>query len=106
MPEEREEIREYRQSHTIITGLAAVSEHVFIVAHGRYELDPTDAGPDDLVARTLWIDVYRDGERLIADYPSPGEILAFGQNVVLFLERRAAEGQWRISEYSLRENGN
>ena len=42
MPEEREEIREYRQSHTIITGLAAVSEHVFIVAHGRYELDCGD----------------------------------------------------------------
>jgi hypothetical protein len=106
MPEARQQIREYRQGHTIITGLAAVSEHVFIVAHGRYELDPTGAPPDGLVPRTLWIDVYRDGQRFIADHPSPGEILAHGENVVLFLERKAAEGQWEVTEYSLREDAN
>jgi hypothetical protein len=106
MPEATEQIREYRQSHAIITGLAVVSERVFIVAHGRYELDPTGAPPDDLVARTLWIDVYRDGERLIVDHPSPGEILAYGQNVVLFAKKGAEERQWQVTEYSLREDAN
>ena len=103
LPEAPERIREYRQSHTVITGLAALSEHVFLVAHGRYEVDPAGVRPDGLVARTLWIDVYRDGERLIADQPSPGEILAYGHNVVLFLQRRPGEGHWKVTEYSLRE---
>lgn len=102
-PEETEPLREYQQSHTVITGLAAVSEDVFLIAHGRLEVDHRIARPEGLVARTLWIDVYEDGRRVVADHPSPGEILAYGQNVVLFLRWKATAGKWQITEYSLRE---
>ena len=97
------EIRAYFGTFDVITGLAAVSERVLIVAHGRL-VDVADH-PNALPRRVVgwrraspatyaisdYVNVYVGGIRLVTDAPAPGEILGYGPGRVV-IGRRAADG--------------
>ena len=95
-----DEMREYLKGATFIVGMAAVSDAMVVVAHGRYVDSPTDAGGTDepsllfaraplgLTAATQYVNVYDRGARVVADAVGLGEIVGYGPGVVVFAKRR------------------
>ena len=106
------ELRAYLGSFNVITSLAAVSEEVLIVSHGRL-VDVSDdlAGRlDQIVGRrraspgmsaaSEKVNVYVNGRRLITDAPSPGELLGYGPGRVVFGRRIAGRTGYTLTEYT------
>ena len=107
------ENRAYFRSFTFLTGLAAVSDGVLIVTHGRY-LDVPDsptgrldqivgAYPGRLLGLTAmseYVNVYVDGSRLVTDAPAPGEILGYSPGRVVFARRMPGQAGYTLTEYA------
>ena len=107
------EDRAYFRSFTFLTGLAAVSDGVLIVTHGRYvDVPDGPAGRLDqivggyparllgLTAMSEYVNVYVDGRRLVTDAPAPGEILGYGPGRVVFARRMPGQAGYRLTEYA------
>lgn len=106
------ELRAYFSSFSVITSLAAVSEDVLIVSHGRL-VDVSDdlagrldqmvgsrrASPGMSVASEK-VNVYVNGRRLITDAPAPGELLGSGPGRVVFGRRIAGRTGYTLTEYT------
>lgn len=108
------DLRAYFSSFNVITGLAAVSEGVLIVTHGRL-VDVSDdlAGRLDQIiggrraepgmsVLSEQVNVYADGSSLITDAPAPGEILGYGLGRVVFGKRIAGRTGYILTEYAWR----
>ncbi len=108
------ELRAYFSSFNVITGLAAVSEGVLIITHGRL-VDVSDdlAGRLDQIiggrraepgmsALSEQVNVYADGSRLITDASAPGEIVGYGLGRVVFGKRIAGRTGYILTEYAWR----
>lgn len=106
------EIRAYFSTFDVITGLAAVSERVLIVAHGRL-VDVADH-PTELSGRVVgwrtasratyaisdYVNVYVGGIRLVTDAPAPGEILGYGPGRVVFGKRGGDRTGYILTEFA------
>lgn len=100
----------------MITGLAAVSEGVLIVTHGR-RIDVAD-DPDGSLKRLVggrptyrgmsaisdYVNVYVAGKRVVTDASTPGEILGYGPGRVVFGKRMASQSGYILSEFALRRS--
>lgn len=106
------EVRAYFGTFNVITGLAAVSEGVLIVTHGRL-IDVAD-DPDGSLKRLVggrgmsatsdYVNVYVRGKRVVTDASTPGEILGYGPGRVVFGRRIASWPGYILSEFALRRS--
>lgn len=111
-----DEVRAYFGTFNVITGLAAVSEGVLVVTHGRL-IDVAD-DPDGSLKRLVggrrtyrgmsatsdYVNVYVAGKRVVTDAPTPGEILGYGPGRVVFGKRMASQSGYILSEFALRRS--
>ncbi len=108
----REEMRTYLRSASFITGLAAVSDSVLVVAHGRHVESPPGPAGDlghavapgccrllGLGVRSDYVNVYVNGRRVVADAPAPGEILGYWSGRVVFGRRAPGHAGYTLTEY-------
>ena len=104
----REEVREYLQGFSIITGLASIADSVLVVAQGN--LVPADGAEgglhpsyssvrEGLRPRTRRAEIYVGSRRVATDVPAPGEIVGMTTTGLLVLERRAAPDQGMLIHY-------
>ena len=96
------ELRAYFSSFNVITGLAAVSEDVLVVTHGRRVDVSDDPALDQIVggrAVSEYVNVYARGLRLVTDAPAPGEILGYGTGRLVFGKRVAGRTGYILTEY-------
>ncbi len=110
------EVRAYFGTFNVITGLAAVSEGVLIVTHGR-RIDVAD-DPDGSLKRLVggrptyrgmsaisdYVNVYGAGKRVVTDASTPGEILGYGPGRVVFGKRMTNQSGYILSEFALRRS--
>lgn len=94
---DRDAVRDWSTSFTIVSGLAAVGDDHLVVQYGRFA--PTDQDPYRVEASSL--DVYTlDGDRVAVDLASPQPILGGGAELLL-LGSEPPE-PWTIERYRLR----
>lgn len=112
--ESEEDVATYLSGLTVITGLAAVSESVLIVAHGRYRRGRSGQSANDIdqllmgrtpsshryVQTSVYVNVFVNGARVVTDEPAPGEILGYAPGRVVFGRRLPGEGATRLTEYA------
>lgn len=107
-----EEMRAYLRDATFITGLAAISDSVLVVAHGRYTeglagpagdvdraVSPGRASNGLPVTRSDYVNIYVNGRRVVADAPAPGEILGYWSGRIVFGKRASGHAGYTLTEY-------
>ena len=119
------ELHAYFSTFNVITRLAAVSEGVLIVTHGRLVRvvdDPAGrleraiggrrvpavegraypgwSGWSGWSATSDYVNVYVKGKRLVTDAPAPGEILGYGPGRVVFGKRGADRTGYILTEFA------
>ena len=107
--QDREKMCAYLRDATFITGLAAVSDSVLVVTHGRYLGAGTDTlnGPCDepwslakLTDRSEYANVFVHGVNVVRDARAPGEILGYASGRVVVVRPGGGGGD---SSYTLVE---
>ncbi|MCE2398479.1 MAG: hypothetical protein J4F34_05455 [Gemmatimonadetes bacterium] len=106
------EVRAYFNTFDVITGLAAVSERVLIVAHGRF-VYVADHRPNALGRVVGWrtasratyaiseyVNVYVGGIGVVTDAPAPGEIFGYGPGRVVFGKRGGDRTGYILTEFA------
>ena len=98
-PSRRTEWRDYLRDITVISALAVMSDSVLVVTHGRIEPDEeTNRAALDRHT-TTHADIYLSGRLLAVDLPAPGELVAYSNTSLFFLERAEGSLGGQISEY-------
>lgn len=78
----------------MISALAVLSDSVLVVTHGRIE-----PGGSTYRTTTTHVDIYLSGRLLAVDLPAPGELVAYSNTSLFFLQRSARSLGGRLSEY-------
>ena len=97
-PSRRTEWHDYLRGISVISALAVMSDSVLVVTHGRIE-------PERRVSatyhgtRTTHADIYLSGRLLAVDLPAPGELVAYSNTSLFFLERAEGSPGGQVSEY-------
>ena len=93
-PSRRAEWHDYLRGITVISALAVMSDSVLVVTHGRIE-------PEGYTHRTTTThaDIYLSGRLLAVDLPAPGELVAYSNTSLFFLQSTGRSLGGQISEY-------
>ena len=98
-PSRRTEWHDYLRAITVISALAVMSDSVLVVTHGRIEPDEeTNRAALDRHT-TTHADVYLSGRLLAVDLPARGELAAYSNTSLFFLERAEGSPGGQVSEY-------
>lgn len=108
LEQDREAMCAYLEDATFITGMAAVSDSVLAVAHGRYSVaDIADpgcvGGPWSMETTSEWVNVFVNGVNVVRDAPAPGEILGYGNGRIVFFRHVGGAVHDHDSSYTLVE---
>ncbi len=103
-PSRRAEWHDYLRGISVITALAVISDSVLVVTHGGIE--PTRTEPDGSVYRTTTThaDIYLSGRLVAVDLPTPGELVAYSNTSLFFLQGSDGSPGGRLSEYAWQPN--
>lgn len=106
--QDREAMCAYLEDATFITGMAAVSDSVLAVVHGRYSApDIADpgcvGGPWSMETTSEYVNVFINGVNVVRDAPVPGEILGYGSGRIVFVRHAADAVHHHDSSYTLVE---
>lgn len=103
-PSRRAEWHDYLRGITVISGLAVVSNSVLVVTHGRIEPRRTEPDGRGYRTTTTHADIYRSGLLIAVDLPAPGELVAYSNTSLFFLQRSDGSPGGQLTEYVWRHN--
>ncbi len=98
-PSRRTEWHDYLRGITVISALAVMSDSVLVVTHGRIEPDEGTYSTDRYRYTTTHADIYLSGRVLAVDLPAPGDLVAYSNTSLFFLQRSERSLGGQISEY-------
>ena len=98
-PSRRTEWRDYLRDITVISALAVMSDSVLVVTHGRIEPEEGTYRTDRYRYPTTNADIYLSGRLLAVDLPAPGDLVAYSNTSLFFLQRSEGSLGGQVSEY-------
>lgn len=94
LPSRRAEWHDYLRGISVISALAVISNSVLVVTHGGIE-------PEGFSQRitTTHADIYLSGHIVAVDLPTPGELVAYSNTSLFFLQASDGSPGGQLTEY-------